>query len=87
MRHVYLLGLLAVAGCGSNHTQVIKDVCVPINEEGGPKLEDLAKAKGYDVEETKTVCRQYLKDEMKRFADGLRASGMSKDPSPFDASR
>lgn len=78
--YVVAAALVALAGCSSDRDQIVKDVCVPINQEGGPKLEDLAKVKGYDVEHAKDVCRQYLRDEMQGLSDKVRDSGLGKKP-------
>jgi hypothetical protein len=75
---VAAIALVALAGCSSDREQIIKDVCVPINKEGGPKLEDLARAKGYDVEHTKDVCRQYLRDQVQGLSNTVRDSGLGK---------
>lgn len=77
MRIIAIAGLLMLASCGTNSKQIIEDVCKPINDDENASLEKLAAAKGHDVDEVRTVCRQYVRDRVKEAEKTMRELGVN----------
>lgn len=76
MRILAAAGLLLLASCGADNKQIIEDVCKPINQDENASLEKLAATKGYDVEEVRTVCRQYVRDQVQEAEKAMRELGV-----------
>lgn len=77
MKHLLIFVLiLTVAGCGPRYDEVVQNVCIPINENENVDIELLAKKNGYDIEDTREVCRQHLRERMIELDENMRILGL-----------
>lgn len=73
---VILSVALSLTSCSGNKEQIVKDVCIPINENDGLSLERIATDKKYNVDEVRRVCRQYVKDQVKETEENMKKLGL-----------
>ncbi|WP_374540744.1 hypothetical protein [Sphingorhabdus sp.] len=73
--------VLALAACGPNKADVVRDICVPNNENEEFDLEKAAKEKGYDIADVQSICRDWFQNELSEFNDKMQEmTGGESDP-------